>query len=167
MLCGSVSAALSSKRSVRPFASKPPPASDISITRWPPGPTSAMSRSPGNEWLNSTRVTVTRLTVPARPVTLMVAGYGNAGWASSRKMDSSEANAPGSTTVLTTRAVLLFGRKSRRSEKTLNEFVTRPEAVRPAVSVMVAEAERLSCPSAQVSVPLVKVQPPCDAVALT
>src|SRR5262245_14427921 len=45
----------------------------------PPGPTSSTSMSSENVWLRFFRVTVTLLTLPTTPATLMFHGYGLAG----------------------------------------------------------------------------------------
>src|SRR5437867_1241112 len=73
---GSRSAAESSKRRVTLFRSAPPPASDINTTARPAGLTSSRSMSSGKEWLRLESVTVTLLTTPGRPETMMVEGYG-------------------------------------------------------------------------------------------
>ena len=53
-----------------------PPASDIMIAFCPPGPTSKISRSSGNVWVKPVRSTVTLVTVPVNPDTVMSEGYG-------------------------------------------------------------------------------------------
>ena len=52
------------------------PASDSTMTFRPPGPSSRMSMSRPHWWLNERNVTVTLLTTPVRPVTLIEDGYG-------------------------------------------------------------------------------------------
>ena len=59
-----------------PETAKPPPASESSITFWPPGPTSSMSMSAGTVWVRLLRVTCTRTTWPLTPETNRVEGYG-------------------------------------------------------------------------------------------
>ena len=53
-----------------------PPASDISRTLWPPGPTSKISRSSGYVWDKLDSVTETSVIAPGRPDTVMTDGYG-------------------------------------------------------------------------------------------
>src|SRR6266511_500139 len=61
-----------------PLTLLPPPASDISIT-FPPGPTNRTSRSSGNTWETSFKLTDTLTTAPVICETEMVEGYGDAG----------------------------------------------------------------------------------------
>jgi hypothetical protein len=79
-VAGSVVDAASSKVSVTGLAIlKPPPVSSIRTAHSPPGPCSSMLTSSANEWVRPLIVTVTFLTLPLRPVALMVEGNGLAG----------------------------------------------------------------------------------------
>src|SRR5687767_468849 len=75
---GNDTVAVSSKVSVTLLASLPPPASDMSSTVWPAGPTNNTSTSSGKVWLNPRSVTVTFETGAVTPDTEMVDGNGDA-----------------------------------------------------------------------------------------
>src|SRR5690349_3984399 len=68
--------AVSSKVRLTLTVSKLLPTSDMRMIFCPPGPTSRMSTSPGKVWLKPKSWTITRLTVPVTPETLMADGYG-------------------------------------------------------------------------------------------
>jgi len=67
-------AAASSSVRVIPVTSSPPPTSDMMMAFCPPGPTSRISRSAGKVWLKLFSLTVTLVTVPVRPATVMFEG---------------------------------------------------------------------------------------------
>ena len=73
---GRLVAAASSSVRVTPLAGELPPTSDMMIAFCPPGATSSMSTSSGNAWLKLFRVTVKLVTVPTKPETFSVDGYG-------------------------------------------------------------------------------------------
>ena len=77
---------------------------------------------------------MTLLTAPAMPETLMIEGYGKPGAASPTKIGDVLKNAPGSTTVVITRAVLFVLFRSAMSEPIVTEFVTRPSTPGTTVS---------------------------------
>jgi len=66
-------AALSEKVRFEPKVD-PVPAFSMSLSAWPPGPTNSTFTSPPHEWVRFFSVTVTLLTVPLVPVTLIVDG---------------------------------------------------------------------------------------------
>ena len=66
------------KVSVRLTMGVPPPASDMSTSFWPSGPTSSASMSSGNVCESLVNVTRAWPMTPATPFTSMVAGYGEA-----------------------------------------------------------------------------------------
>ena len=72
---GSAAAAVSDNVNVTLLAF-PLPASDITSTFWPPGPTSSTSTSLAQVWLRFLSLTVTVLIVPPSPATLITDGYG-------------------------------------------------------------------------------------------
>src|SRR6185503_3103750 len=159
-------AALSSNLSVTPFTALPAPASDITITRVPVGPASITSRSPGNVWLTSTKLTVTLLTTPGNPETVTTDGYGKAGAASVRRIGSILKTSPGSFTLLTTAAVSLPAWKSARSDDTETRFVMRPELDGWTMMAMVLLVETAMSPRAQTTVVLESTQEPLEGRAL-
>ena len=69
-------AAASSNVSVMLLTAVPPPTSDMMMAFWPPGPTSSTSTSSGNVCPKLFSVTVTWLTTPVWPSTVMFDGYG-------------------------------------------------------------------------------------------
>ena len=70
---GSMTAALSEKVRFE-WIVCPVPAFSMSLSAWPPGPTNSTATSPANPWFRVFSVTVTLLTVPFIPVTLIVDG---------------------------------------------------------------------------------------------
>ena len=68
---GSVEEAASSKVRFKLATLLPLPASDISTTFWPAGPTSNMSTSAGQVWLKPWSCTVTLFTKPETLATVM------------------------------------------------------------------------------------------------
>src|SRR5688572_2223431 len=156
--------ASSSNFSVNEFTSLPCPTSDISNAFWPLGLTSKMSRSDGKLWFTSDRVTVTLLTAPFRPDTLITDGYGTLGAASARRMGELLKNVPAWTTVLMTRAVLFAFSKSTRSENTLTEFVTRPSRGGTTVSWTTALLAGAKLSRKQLRIPPLTKQNPWDVL---
>ncbi|PYJ08219.1 MAG: hypothetical protein DMF06_13325 [Verrucomicrobia bacterium] len=73
---GSGLAAASSRVRVIPETSSLPPTSDMMMAFWPPGPTSRISISDGKVWVRFLSLTITLVTVPVRPATVMLEGYG-------------------------------------------------------------------------------------------
>ena len=70
---GSAVAAASSRTRSTSTASAVPPTSDMTVARWPCGPTSRMSMSSGLRWLTSFSTRLTSVTaVPLLPVTAIV-----------------------------------------------------------------------------------------------
>jgi hypothetical protein len=66
---GRLLAAASSRVSVMPVTSSPPPTSDMMMAFCPPGPTNRTSMSAGNVWDKLFSLTVTFVTVPVNPAT--------------------------------------------------------------------------------------------------
>ncbi len=95
MICeaGSIWLAASSNVKLTLLTGIPSPASDMSRTVWPPGPTSRISKSDGYVWVSPTRLTVTLVTVPLTPETLIADGYGVAVPMSGAVIDVGFANA--------------------------------------------------------------------------
>ena len=71
---GILLAAASSSVRVIFTTSSPPPTSDMMMAFCPPGPTSRMSMSAGKVWLKLFNLTVTFVTVPVKPATVMFEG---------------------------------------------------------------------------------------------
>src|SRR5688572_28210774 len=101
------------------------------------------------------------------PETLMTDGYATPGAASAIKIGDVLKNAPGSTTVLITRAVLFVSIKSARSEDTSTELVTRPSNGGMTVSCTVALLPRARLFRKQFTLPPLMKQNPCDALRPT
>ena len=75
-IAGRFVAAASSSVNVTPLTDITPPTSDMMMAFWPPGPTTITSTSSGNVCPKLFSVTVTWLTTPVWPTTVMFDGYG-------------------------------------------------------------------------------------------
>ena len=137
--------------------SVPPPASDIMIAFCPPGPTSKISISSGKVCETPVRSTVTFVTLPVNPVTVMSEGYGEPGAASLiaiapllEKSPGVQAGVPVKVAVAVAVAVEVF----------VGVLVDVIVGVNVAVEVLVGVPVLVGDPGTQIVVMMCRAHPP-------
>ena len=143
-----------------------PPTSDRRMTLRPSGPTRSTSRSSGKECVRFLSVTVTRKTVPVRPETRMVEGYGMprpgpVSSASAMKIASGDSKPiAGTIAEVICAATLLGGNMSNSTAPADATLRCSPGASRRAATVTTALVPTSSEPSAHSTCPATNAHAP-------